>query len=126
MDTDSHEPAIPDSLPVESTPKKTPKMLTVIAIIAFVFICIAVNATVIYFGSKKSSANAPTENPVTMPGDNTGNIPVGELNTVLPEDMGENPNAVLDNTITSENPPSDIAPELPPNEVIPENTEPTQ
>lgn len=50
----------------DASPKKTPSMVfNLIAIIAFVILIVAVNASAIYFGSKKNKASEPIENPVT-------------------------------------------------------------
>ena len=125
MDTNMNEPQVITNQPDDISPKKTPnRVMGVIAVIAFIILVIAVNATAVYFGTKNNSANAPTENPVTQP-DETSNIPEEEPIPALPEDSGANPNAVLDNTIPSENPPLEIAPETPANEAVPDNTVPT-
>jgi hypothetical protein len=123
MDTNINEPQVVTNQPEEVSPKKSPnRVMGVIGIIAFIILVIAVNATAVYFGAKNNSANAPLENPVTMPGDNSGGIPAGELNTLPPNTIEMSPGAVLDTTVPPETLPSDIAPELPATEGIPNNT----
>jgi len=126
MDTNMNEPQVITNQSDDVSPKKTPnRIMGVIAVIAFIILVIAVNATAVYFGAKNNSANAPLENPVTMPGDNSGGIPAGELTAPPPNTMETIPGAVLDNTTPPETLPSNIAPELPATEGIPNNTAPT-
>jgi flagellar basal body-associated protein FliL len=49
--------------PVTSGPAN--KIFSILAIVAFVLLIIAVNATTVYFGSKKNKASEPLTNPVT-------------------------------------------------------------
>ena len=112
MDTNLNESPI-QTAPQEDVPPKTgPSVIfSIIAVIAFIFLIIAVNATAIYFGSKKNQASEPISNLL----ENVGEEEVIEEEVPADTENGEaqpelNPDGTLINTDGQEEAPAEETP----------------